>query len=217
MHKPKVSLIKLIALLTCLLTVLAGHTPIAFKGRTGAQSLDGQAGPHEVGSSLSGLGSGDDVSHVELLLRLPYLDRGLDIGHTMVKVNGTYYGLAPELGDGLQIFDQAELETHYPGATFYTYRLRATAEQQQNIVDFFQSEGLTWTLLSNNCVTAPLRVLVEAGMLPDIWAFIPLDLKMALDKYYLHERAAQMPEFRILSTGEFKIPEGMDTDSRSGR
>jgi hypothetical protein len=200
-HKPKVSLLKLISLLT-LLIVLAGYTPIAFKGRTRAQSLDGQAGPHEVGSSLNGLGSGDDVSHVELLLRLPHLD---DIGHTMVKVNGTYYGLAPELGDGLQIFDQTEFETHYPGATFYTYKLRATAEQQQKIVDFFRSEGLTWTLLSRNCVTAPLRVLVEAGMLPTIWAFIPLDLKMALDKYYLYERAAQMAEYRILSTGEFKI------------
>jgi hypothetical protein len=130
----------------------------------------------------------------------------------MVKVNGTYYGLAPELGDGLQIFDQTEFETHYPGATFYTYKLRATAEQQQKIVDFFRSEGLTWTLLSKNCVTAPLRVLVEAGMLPTIWAFIPLDLKMALDKYYLYERAAQMAEYRILSTGEFKTPEGTDTD-----
>jgi hypothetical protein len=130
----------------------------------------------------------------------------------MVKVNGTYYGLAPELGDGVQIFDQTEFETHYPGATFYTYKLRATAEQQQKIVDFFRSEGLKWTLLSNNCVTAPLRVLTEAGMLPNIWAFIPPDLKMALDKYYLHERAAQMPEYRILSTGEFTIPEGTDTD-----
>jgi hypothetical protein len=212
MHKPKVSLTKLISLLACLLIVLAGHTPIAFKGRTRAQSLDRQAGPHESGSSLNGLGSGDDVSHVELLIRLPYLDRGVDLGHTMIKVNGTYYGLAPELGDGLQIFDQTEFETHYPGATFYTYKLRATAEQQQKIVDFFQSEGLTWTLLSNNCVTAPLRVLVEARMLPNIWVFIPPDLKMALDKYYLHERAAQMPEYRILSAGEFKIPEGADTD-----
>jgi hypothetical protein len=212
MHKPKVSLTKLISLLACLLIVLAGHTPIAFKGRTKAQSLDRQAGPHERGSSLNGLGSGDDVSHVELLIRLPYLDRGVDLGHTMIKVNGTYYGLAPELGDGLQIFDQTEFETHYPGATFYTYKLRATAEQQQKIVDFFQSEGLTWTLLSNNCVTAPLRVLVEARMLPNIWVFIPPDLKMALDKYYLHERAAQMPEYRILSAGEFKIPEGADTD-----
>lgn len=212
MHKPKVSPITLISLLTCLLIVLAGHTPIAFKGRTRAQSLHGQAGPHEVGSSLNGPGSGDDVSHVELLLRLPYLDRGLDIGHTMIKVNGTYYGLAPELGDGLQIFDRTEFETHYPGAIFYTYKLRATAEQQQKIVDFFRSEGLAWTLLSNNCVTAPLRVLVEAEMLPSIWAFIPPDLKMALDKYYLQERAAQMPEYRILSTGEFKIPEGTDTD-----
>lgn len=211
MHKPKFSLIKLISLLT-LLIVLAGHIPIAFKGRTGAQSLDGQAGPHEVGSSLNGPGSSDNVSHVELLLRLPYLDRGLDIGHTMIKVNGTYYGLAPELGDGLQIFDRTEFEAHYPGATFYTYKLRATAEQQQKIVDFFRSEGLAWTLLSNNCVTAPLRVLVEAEMLPKIWAFVPPDLKMALDKYYLQERAAQMPEYRILSTGEFKIPEGTDTD-----
>ncbi len=211
MHKPRVSLIKLISLLT-LLIVLAGHIPIAFKGRTRAQSLDGQAGPHEVGSSLNGPGSDDDVSHVELLIRLPYLDRGLDIGHTMVKVNGTYYGLAPEPGDGLQIFDRTEFENHYPGATFYTYKLRATAEQQQKIVDFFRSEGLAWTLLSNNCVTAPLRVLVEAEMLPNIWAFIPPDLKMALDKYYLQERAAQMPEYRILSTGEFKIPEGTDTD-----
>jgi hypothetical protein len=211
MHRPKASLIKLIALLTCLLLVLGGRTPIAFKGRTRAQSLDGQAGPHEVGSSLNDLGNSDDVSHVELLLRLPYLDRGLDIGHTMVKVDGTYYGLAPEIGDGLQIFDQAEFETHYPGATFYTYKLRATAEQQQKIVDFFrQSRDLKWTLLSNNCVTAPLRVLVEAEMLPTIWAFIPLDLKTALDNYYLHERAAQMPEYRILSTGEFKIPEGAD-------
>jgi len=206
MHKPKVSLIKLISLLTCLLIVLAGYTPIAFRGRTRAQSLDGQAGPHEVGGSLNSLGSGDDVSHVELLIRLPYLNRGLDIGHTMIKVNGTYYGLAPELGDGLQIFDHTEFETHYPGAIFYTYKLRATAEQQQRIVDFFRSEGLTWTLLSNNCVTAPLRVLVGAGMLPNIWAFIPPDLKMALDKYYLHERAAQMPEYRILGTGEIQNP-----------
>ena len=213
MHKPKVSLIKLIALLTCLLLVLAGRTPIVFKGRTSAQSLDGDAGAHEVGSSLNGLGSGADVTHVELLVRLPYLERGLDIGHTMIKVEGTYYGLAPEeLGDGLQIFDQAEFETHYPGATFYTYRLRATAEQQQEIVDFFQSEGLKWTLLSNNCATAPLRVLTKAKMLPDIWAFTPLDLKMALDKYYLHERTAQMSKCRILSTGEFRIPEGADSD-----
>jgi hypothetical protein len=209
MHKSKVSLIKLIALLTCLLLVLADHTPIAFKGRTRAQGLDGRAVTHEGGNNLNGLASGDDVSHIELLIRLPYLD---DIGHTMVKVNGTYYGLAPELGDGLQIFDQTEFEAHYPGATFYTYKLRATAEQQQEIVDFFRSEGLTWTLLSKNCVTAPLRVLGEAEMLPNIWAFIPPDLKMALDKYYLHERAARMPEYRILSTGEFKIPEGADTD-----
>jgi hypothetical protein len=35
---------------------------------------------------------------------------------------------------------------------------------------------------------------------------------MALDKYYLYERAAQMAEYRILSTGEFKTPEGTDTD-----
>jgi hypothetical protein len=211
MHKPKVSLIKLISLLI-LLIVLADYTPIAFKGRTRAQSLDGQAGPYEESNSLNGLGSRDDMSHVELLLRLPYLDRGLDIGHTMVKVNGTYYGLAPEIGDGLQIFDQTEFENHYPGATFYTYKLRATAEQQQTIVDFYRSEGLKWTLLSKNCVTAPLRVLTEAEMLPKIWAFTPLDLKMALDKYYLHERAAQMPEYRILGTGEFEIPEGADTD-----
>jgi hypothetical protein len=90
--------------------------------------------------------------------------------------------------------------------------LRATAEQQQEIVDFFQSEGLKWTLLCNNCATAPLRVLTKAKMLPDIWAFTPLDLKMALDKYYLHERAAQMSKCRILNTGEFRIPEGADSD-----
>jgi predicted GNAT family acetyltransferase len=213
MHKPKTSLIKLIALFTCLLIVLAGRTPIAFKGRTQAESLDGQVVPPELASNLNGLASGADVSHVELLLRLPHLDRGLDIGHTMVKVNGTYHGLAPELvEDGLQIFDQTEFEAHYPGATFYTYKLRATAEQQQEIIDFFRSEGLRWTLLSNNCATAPLRVLTQAGMLPKIWAFTPLDLKMALDRYYLQERAAQMSEYRILDTGEFKIPENVDTD-----
>jgi hypothetical protein len=49
------------------------------------------------------------------LVRLPYLERGLDIGHTMIKVEGTYYGLAPEeLGDGLQMshFLHLQVESH---------------------------------------------------------------------------------------------------------
>jgi RHS repeat-associated protein len=117
----------------------------------------------------------DEYGYISKVYVRESFEQGVDAGHVLINVDGTYFGLAPvgsNSDTNLQTLTESEFEKLYAGTTWFAYTVNTSVEEDQLIADYWDrydpnemTEDIEeFSFFSNNCLQNVKRALTEAGI-----------------------------------------------------